>query len=317
MSSNLIYSPSAARVLNSIPPNEHTAGDRTPYCYLIGWTKQNLWYYGRRTAEDCHPSEFWKSYFTSSKQNKSNTAQTVDTCRHEYGEPDVIEIRRVFSDIVSCRSWENSLLTRINAAKNPKFLNRTNGDKNYDTTGKVNVIDKQGNVFVVTVDDTRLKTGELFTRNKGKTYEEISGEELGKKRRERMTGENNPFFGKKHSEEFKLKQSEKKSGENGPMYGRKGKDHPSFGLRDSEETRKKKSIARQGNKNPKALLIHIFDANDNLMFVSDGNFADVCKINDLPGKKLHQTYKNNTKILYKKRDGRPEFNGWYARIVDR
>ena len=77
MSSNLIYSPSAARVLNAIPSNEHTAGDRTPYCYLIGWTEQNLWYYGRRTERNCHPSEFWKKYFTSCGASNNSKIQTA------------------------------------------------------------------------------------------------------------------------------------------------------------------------------------------------------------------------------------------------
>lgn len=31
----------------------------TPYTYLIGWSKQNKFYYGRRTAKNCHPKEFW------------------------------------------------------------------------------------------------------------------------------------------------------------------------------------------------------------------------------------------------------------------
>lgn len=38
-----------------------------PYTYLIGWSKLNKWYYGSRTAKNCHPSELWIKYFTSSK----------------------------------------------------------------------------------------------------------------------------------------------------------------------------------------------------------------------------------------------------------
>lgn len=40
------------------------------YTYLIGWSNHNKWYYGRRTAKNCHPNEFWKTYFTSSKYVK-------------------------------------------------------------------------------------------------------------------------------------------------------------------------------------------------------------------------------------------------------
>jgi len=42
-------------------------------------------------------------------------------------------------------------------------------------------------------------------------------------------GEQNGFYGKKHSNESKLKQSQVKSGKNNPMYGITGKDHHSYG----------------------------------------------------------------------------------------
>jgi len=38
-----------------------------PYTYLIGWSNLNTWYYGRRTSKNCHPSDLWQKYFTSSK----------------------------------------------------------------------------------------------------------------------------------------------------------------------------------------------------------------------------------------------------------
>lgn len=56
----------------------HTAVDRTPYTYYIRWDKLCLQYYGRRTAKNCHPSEFFISYFTSSKY--------VDDAIAEFGE---------------------------------------------------------------------------------------------------------------------------------------------------------------------------------------------------------------------------------------
>lgn len=133
MSSNLIYSASAARVLNSLQLNEHTAGDRTPYCYLIGWTQHNMWYYGRRTAEGCHPSEFWKKYKTSSNH--------VDEFVEKFGDPDHIEIRRVFDDTRTCERYESRVLERFDVANNPKFLNKTNGDEMFGSTKHVSVID--------------------------------------------------------------------------------------------------------------------------------------------------------------------------------
>lgn len=53
-----------------------------PYTYLIGWSNQNKWYYGVRTAKNCHPGDLWTTYFTSSKYVKQFITQ--------YGEPDII-----------------------------------------------------------------------------------------------------------------------------------------------------------------------------------------------------------------------------------
>jgi hypothetical protein len=36
-----------------------------PYTYLIGWSKLNLWYYGSQYGKKAHPSNLWRTYFTS------------------------------------------------------------------------------------------------------------------------------------------------------------------------------------------------------------------------------------------------------------
>jgi len=102
----------------------------TPYTYLIGWSKHNKFYYGRRTAKNCHPEEFWKRYFTSSDY--------VTGFRIQFGEPDIIQIRRTFpNNPDACKLWECRVLERIDAQNNPSFLNERNGDHKWDTTGKV------------------------------------------------------------------------------------------------------------------------------------------------------------------------------------
>lgn len=108
MSSNTIY--------------QHTAGDRTPYTYLIGWSYANLYYYGRRTAKGCHPEDLWNTYFTSSKE--------VEQLRME-GEPDIVEIRYIFDSVDKCRDMEDRVLKYTNAAKLYNWLNRSNGGRNF------------------------------------------------------------------------------------------------------------------------------------------------------------------------------------------
>lgn len=118
-----------------------------PYCYLIGWSWLDIWYYGRRTAENCHPNEFWISYFTSS--------DVVTSFRSTFGEPDIIQIRRTFTDpdyhirVHKCAAWEDKVLERIGAVKSDRWLNNHNGGKKFNVTGLVLVEDSIGNRFYI------------------------------------------------------------------------------------------------------------------------------------------------------------------------
>ena len=89
----------------------------TPYTYLVGWSHLNKFYYGVRYAKGCHPSELWIKYFTSSN--------IVKKYRKEYGEPDIIEVRKEFEDANKARIWENTVLKRMSAKYDSRFLNQT------------------------------------------------------------------------------------------------------------------------------------------------------------------------------------------------
>lgn len=197
-----------------------------PYTYLIGWSKHNQFYYGRRTAKNCHPDEFWVKYFTSSKH--------VEQFRKDHGEPDIIQIRRTFPDNPdACKIWESKVLERLDAQNHPNFLNKRNGDHKWDMTGMVAVRDIDGNIIQVPIDDPRYISGELthvakgvVAWNKGKTN--IYSEET----RNKMSEAAKNKKGYKHSEETKQKISD----------GNKGKTV-------SEETKLKLSIIAK-NRNP-------------------------------------------------------------------
>lgn len=86
-----------------------------PYTYLIGWSKHNIWYYGCRYAVSCNPSDLWVTYFTSSKR--------VKLSRELFGEPDVVQVRRVFSDRNSAIEWEGKVIKRMAAVQSENWLN--------------------------------------------------------------------------------------------------------------------------------------------------------------------------------------------------
>lgn len=86
------------------------------YTYLIGWSKHNKFYYGARWAKDCSPDDLWSTYFTSSKH--------VKVFREEHGEPDIIQVRKVFNDAEKCKLHECKALNRLDVLNNDKWLNR-------------------------------------------------------------------------------------------------------------------------------------------------------------------------------------------------
>lgn len=88
------------------------------YTYLIGWSKLDAWYYGVRYAKRCKPSELWRTYFTSSRY--------VHDFRALHGEPDVIEIRKIFGTQDKAILWESRVLRRLDVIHNSRWLNRTN-----------------------------------------------------------------------------------------------------------------------------------------------------------------------------------------------
>lgn len=112
-------------------------GTQTPYTYLIGWKEHNIWYYGVRFAKKCHPSDFWVTYFTSSKYVKEFRAKN--------GEPDVIQIRKTFINRDSAQRWEIKVLQRMNAINDVRFLNKAIGKslQDYENRKKI-MLEKYG-----------------------------------------------------------------------------------------------------------------------------------------------------------------------------
>lgn len=176
-----------------------------PYTYRIAWSSIDKHYYGVRYAKNCHPNDFWNDYFTSS--------DLVEEYRQIYGEPDIIEIRKTFSDAESAQRWEVQVLKRLNVLHNEKWLNRS-----------------IAGVFIFT-DDIRQK---LSNSHKGKKLSDSHRKKLS----ELYKGKPSFMLGKKHSEETRRKMSQDRKGEKSPSYGKKF----------SDEHRRKMSLAKKGRK---------------------------------------------------------------------
>lgn len=100
----------------------------TPFTYYISWSKLNLHYYGVRYAIGCDPSELWTKYFSSSTY--------VKRLRKNYGEPDIIQVRKTFTSSKNARKWESTVIRRIRALNKMHWLNCANQSirviKNFD-----------------------------------------------------------------------------------------------------------------------------------------------------------------------------------------
>jgi len=181
----------------------------SPYTYLIGWTKYNKWYYGVRFAKDCSPNELWKSYFTSSKH--------VKKFRETSGEPDIIEVRKIFERVSQAQEWENKVLRRLKVVSKEKWLNKTDNKSVCPEASlrgarkkKAHYIQKNRLGYKHS-EETKRKISESRTGSvgywKGKCLPEETKHKLSNHGKT-LIGKKNPFYGKSHSEETKRKIAE-------------------------------------------------------------------------------------------------------------
>ena len=166
------------------------------YTYLIGWSNHNKYYYGVRFAKNCNPKELWVSYFTSSKH--------VKLFREQYGEPNIIEIRKTFLDANSARLWEVKVLKRLNVVMQDKWLNKTD-NLSIDPATSNSLTRQKG----------------VSTRKANNSYKNSKLSELNKLKVGNLNPSTRP--------DVKKKLSEAKRGTNNPMYGKTGSSHPRYG----------------------------------------------------------------------------------------
>jgi len=88
-----------------------------PYTYVIVNNVTHQKYYGARWSKDCHPNDLWVTYFTSSKHVKRLIKM--------YGADSfTAQVRRVFTDVATCKDWEQRVLRRLKVTTNEMWLNK-------------------------------------------------------------------------------------------------------------------------------------------------------------------------------------------------
>lgn len=140
------------------------------FTYHLIWTKEltglehDTHYYGSKYGRGAHPNTLWVGYHTSSEY--------VANFRKQYGEPDVRKIKKKFHGLPHCKetgdivtAYESQVLTRMNAAARPDYLNESNGCGKFNTAGMVPVKDSEGNIMLVSKHDTRYLNGDLINVN--------------------------------------------------------------------------------------------------------------------------------------------------------
>ena len=153
------------------------------YTYLLKHIPTNTFYYGVRFAEGCHPDEFWKTYFTSSKKK-------IPELREQYGDGSFeFQIRKTFTCKQKAIDWESKVLRRMKVLESPElWLNRTDNkailNEVSPTLGRV-LNEKQKNA--------------IAEANKKRIISDETRKKL--KERPRTKG----FLNRNHSEETKLK----------------------------------------------------------------------------------------------------------------
>jgi hypothetical protein len=150
---------------------------------LIGWSQHNVWYYGVRYGKNCSPDDFWIKYFTSSKR--------VKQFKEKNGDPDIIQVRKIFKNKYSAIKWETIVIKRLNIVENIKWLNISNNSPSFMNIGGYCLPNR-----------TKDHCEKISKAKKGKS---VFSEQEKKRRSKEYSGEGNPNFGKKYSREQKIK----------------------------------------------------------------------------------------------------------------
>jgi hypothetical protein len=99
-----------------------------PYTYKLIFKPTNQYYYGVKWAKGCNPNDLWVTYFSSSKH--------IHKLIKKYGlDSFIFKVTKTFDNKIDAVNHETSVLERVNAARNGKFINKANNMPAYSRKG--------------------------------------------------------------------------------------------------------------------------------------------------------------------------------------
>jgi len=173
--------------------NTFTAGDRSPFTYVIVHKATGRKYYGARYSKGCKPSDLWAKYFTSSQAIR-------ELIKVEGREAFQAEVRKVFTSVDTCLRWELGVLRRLKVNTNTHWYNKSAGGKQF-----YSVLAREQNPNFGKHWHTPQHIRDKISASMLGT---VFSEEHNHKISLAMRGSGNPMFGKKHSEDRRKKISE-------------------------------------------------------------------------------------------------------------
>lgn len=152
---------------------QHKHFDRTPYTYSLLHLVSGNRYYGVRWGKNCHPSELWITYFSSSKY-------ILGILEREGLEAFSYRVSRVFSNVQDAKLWEHKVLSRVKAATNPKMLNRHEGGT-FPIDGFPSWWNSPSEYSIKRHADSIRKYWETRTQDDMKTYSKVIRDRISKR----------------------------------------------------------------------------------------------------------------------------------------
>jgi hypothetical protein len=208
----------------------------------------------------------------------------------------------------------------------------------YHSYGKITVKEANGKIHWIDKDDERYLNKELVPLTKGKMsicidgkYKMIETEEYYKnKEKYNATNKNKIPVIDKNGNKFLIDKDDEKylNGEltsvhKGKIISKDKNGNPMYVTKYEFDKLGLVGINKDkinGPNNPNAKIINIYNKYNQLMFSCNGNFKEICKLNNLPFISLYKSYRNNGEKIYKTKRGENEaikknnvkFIGWYA-----